>query len=105
MNTQTQTTKVEHSFDGVVGALGLNAVRHDTPETLSPKDIRVLRRFVWRNYRAFLGINKQGWFSLSSRKRDVTGFNRFIFAKDKALGAALYSAKDNAMRNKRGAFA
>ncbi len=97
--------KLKHNFDTVVGALSISAVRHDTPQTLSPSDIAKVRRFVWRNYRAFLGVTKAGWWSLSRRKRDVTGYNRFIFAKDKGLGAALYSANAHAQSNNLGAYA
>lgn len=97
--------KVKYSFDNAMQAMGLNASSHDTPKTLKAQALKTVRRYVWRNYRAFLAVNKQGWFSLSTRKRDTTGVNRYIFDKGHALGPIMWAAMDNAQRNKRGVYA
>lgn len=97
---------MNYSFDNVCYTLGLEGklTGHEKPVTLSPRDLKAFRRLCWREFRVFLAVNKQGWFSLSSRKRDVNGLNRFIFDKAQTLSPALWAAMDNAKRNKRGVY-
>lgn len=97
---------VKYSFEAVMGALGLQLDRSHLANEVKAKELAMLRRFVWRNYRALLTIDKKGWFALS-RKQKARGGNgeRLIFSRDKALGQSLWFAADFAKRNGFGLYA
>ncbi len=97
---------MQYTFEQVMGALGTTLDRHTQAGQVTKADLAKLRRFVWRNYRALLSIDKKGWFALS-RRRKARGGNgeRLIFSRDKGLGQSLWFASDFAKRNGFGIFA